>query len=336
MDILREWCYRSRDRSHVHPWEARDPNAPPPPPYTHDPPTPRDDVDREAQRLYMQNDELFETMAMGDAMPEGGACCTAGDGCRVFYVVKGDREACNEILVCLSSYVASSASWRFFAESLQEIQTDQRHRFFVIVTDMMGMGHSRMPTTPITHDATTSVLHVRSVLQALGLEEAKVTLIGHSFGATVAVFYTMAYPERVKRLVLIAPLGLVDTPVPFLLRWTPRSAHPWLHRAGFVKVHPAEADHPNEQYAAAVTGLMSQFPFWSMQRAVPTVGSLGIPILLVWSREDRVAPFPHASAFLRAMPTAHLVILDGDHLAFSQGEPLMSLMKSFVHFVCRG
>jgi pimeloyl-ACP methyl ester carboxylesterase len=40
----------------------------------------------------------------------------------------------------------------------------------------------------------------------------RVTLMGHSWGCGLAVLYAAAYPEIVKRLLLIAPLPPARTP----------------------------------------------------------------------------------------------------------------------------
>jgi pimeloyl-ACP methyl ester carboxylesterase len=68
----------------------------------------------------------------------------------------------------------------------------------VISYDLRGYGHSGTPRAPFSH-----VEDLKLLLDALGLEKA--TLVGSSMGGSVAIDFTLAYPERVHRLILAAP-----------------------------------------------------------------------------------------------------------------------------------
>jgi proline iminopeptidase len=74
----------------------------------------------------------------------------------------------------------------------------------VVYYDQLGAGRSELPadSSKLTIDQYVQDLeHLRTFL---GLD--KVTLVGHSFGALLANFYSRDYPENVKRLVLIGGL----------------------------------------------------------------------------------------------------------------------------------
>jgi 3-oxoadipate enol-lactonase len=74
--------------------------------------------------------------------------------------------------------------------------------FTVVRIDQRGFGRSLLPSGPFS-----PVEDVVSVLDELGLERADV--VGASFGGRVALELAGAHPERVERLVLVAP-GLGD------------------------------------------------------------------------------------------------------------------------------
>ena len=67
------------------------------------------------------------------------------------------------------------------------------------------------------------VLYYNELLDVLGVDRA--TLVGHSFGGMVAAEIAATNPERVDRLVLIAPIGLWrdDHPVPDISGIPPES-----------------------------------------------------------------------------------------------------------------
>jgi len=76
----------------------------------------------------------------------------------------------------------------------------------VIATDQIGFGKSSKPDIPANLDQ--FARNNLALLDSLKLD--KVDLIAHSMGGMVAVRFVRTYPERVRRLVLEAPIGLED------------------------------------------------------------------------------------------------------------------------------
>lgn len=77
--------------------------------------------------------------------------------------------------------------------------------FRVLAPDMLGFGYTEFPTEPI-RDKARWVAHLLGFLDALGLD--KVNLVGNSFGGGLALAFTIAHPERVKRAILMGAAGL--------------------------------------------------------------------------------------------------------------------------------
>jgi cardiolipin-specific phospholipase len=87
--------------------------------------------------------------------------------------------------------------------------------------DWLGMGRSTRPAFRIKSsrdDTVNRVTEAESFFvesleqwrQKMGLR--KMTLVGHSLGAYLTVAYTLRYPERVSRLVLLSPAGVPEDP----------------------------------------------------------------------------------------------------------------------------
>ena len=72
---------------------------------------------------------------------------------------------------------------------------------------------SRIRSTPISGD-------LDALLDSLGIEGA--VLVGQSMGGGVALHYTLRHPARVRRLVLINPVGLVSIGWVTLMRVIPQ------------------------------------------------------------------------------------------------------------------
>ena len=72
-------------------------------------------------------------------------------------------------------------------------------RFRILTYDLRGHGRSDTPPTGYSPDAMAGDLLER--LDALGIEQP--TVVGHSYGADVALYLAAAHPERVRQVVAI-------------------------------------------------------------------------------------------------------------------------------------
>ncbi len=75
--------------------------------------------------------------------------------------------------------------------------------------DLRGHGYSDVPPTGYT--TADHAADLKSLLDTLGINRAHV--IGHSFGADIALHFTILFPERVDRLVLVEPGVAALTPL---------------------------------------------------------------------------------------------------------------------------
>ncbi len=76
----------------------------------------------------------------------------------------------------------------------------------VVAPDQVGFGKSSKPTSPLSFD-------VLARDTATLLDQLKITdvdIVAHSMGGMLAVRLARAYPQRVRRMVLAAPIGLED------------------------------------------------------------------------------------------------------------------------------
>ena len=199
-------------------------------------------------------------------------------------------------------------------------------RFRVIRYDLRGHGNSAAPSEPYApHD------DLRSVLDTLGV--ARATLVGLSAGSTLAVDFAIAYPDRVRKLVLASPglNGHVPSPP---LTWT----QPVFQAAGrgdtedaakLWAATPIMAVHSDPAAAGTVKALvMSNQRLWTFRTnparpltppAITRLAEIKSPTLVVLGDKD----LPHireiagllargvAGARLVTIPAAgHIVNLD--------------------------
>ncbi len=93
--------------------------------------------------------------------------------------------------------VGNMAGWYFGAAG------DLAHDHQVYMYDLRGHGLSEQ--SPTGYDLETMVCDLGAFLD--NIQESRVTLVGHSYGALIALKYALKNPERVDRLVVIeAPI----------------------------------------------------------------------------------------------------------------------------------
>jgi pimeloyl-ACP methyl ester carboxylesterase len=126
---------------------------------------------------------------------------TEGEALRLAYMdVKPTATANGRAVVLLHGRNFPSSYWAPTIGAL----TAAGYR--VIVPDQIGFGKSSKPLFPISFDMLAR--HTAALLDSLNLP--RVDIVAHSMGGMLAVRFARAYPARVERLLLAAPIGLED------------------------------------------------------------------------------------------------------------------------------
>ncbi|WP_058300942.1 alpha/beta fold hydrolase [Gorillibacterium timonense] len=122
------------------------------------------------------------------------------NGTRLYLRVQGEGEP----LLLLHGGYSNLTVWNEAAAELKKFHT-------VIRFDQRGYGKSDPVNTPYS-----AYEDIRAVLDHLQVE--RTTIMASSFGGSAAIDFALAYPERVNKLVLIAP-SLNGEKYPFRLTW---------------------------------------------------------------------------------------------------------------------
>ncbi|MEM6577291.1 MAG: alpha/beta hydrolase [Pseudomonadota bacterium] len=131
------------------------------------------------------------------ARPDSATTTHAGDpGYRTHYRWLGPDDG--PVAVCIHGLTTPSFVWEGFAPVLAN------HRYRVLLYDLYGRGLSDCPTGLQTGAYFADQLD--SLLDALGVAKP-VLLLGYSMGGAVATSYAASRPNRVEKVILIAPAG---------------------------------------------------------------------------------------------------------------------------------
>lgn len=164
------------------------------------------------------------------------------------------------------------------------------------------------------------VLYYDDLFRQLGL--VQFDLVGHSFGGMVAAEYAAHFPERVGKLVLIAPLGLWrdDAPVENFTYQTPENQTRLLlgdPDGADVQAYmalPDEQPARNKEVVRRITSMASMLHFiWPIpERGLSKrLYRVKAPTLMVWGEEDKVVPPVYARDFAAALGDARLHVVPG-------------------------
>lgn len=138
---------------------------------------------------------------------------TLSTGVRVRVAESGPRDG--RPVLMLHGWAASMYTYRHAFERLPA------HGMRAIAVDLRGHGLSDKPTKPGAYSLERYCADLDAVLNALELPAAD--LIGQSMGGGFALRFAITRPERVTKLALINPTGLVRIVGRNLLRVLPRS-----------------------------------------------------------------------------------------------------------------
>ncbi len=181
-----------------------------------------------------------------------------------------------QTLVFLHGFGGNATQWQYQIESFAE-----RNR--VLAPDLRGHGRSARPSDG--YDMERLVADLYALLEARQVDEPFV-LVGHSFGGALATEFTLKYPQRVRKLVLIASAGEYQLIWPYRLafRLPPallEAAQPFVR--GFVD--------------ASVVSLRQMFhQALKPWRGWDKFAALQVPVMVIRGERDRL--FPQA-AFTR-------------------------------------
>jgi pimeloyl-ACP methyl ester carboxylesterase len=230
-----------------------------------------------------------------------------------------------------------------FAPILPQLAARRR----VLTVDLPGWGLSEKPR--FTGHGPEDALRVwadglLAFLDSQGLEQ--VDLLGHSMGAFTALGLALAYPERVRRLILVDAAGLgreMQLDVRLYFGLGPEKVHRRLGKrfTRFVlSVKPGDTEGPAFEFqhalltqAEVISSGAAAFHTWINLRGVHLtltnrLKELEMPVLLLWGDRDVVTPYAHALIAAR-------YLCDGQLVTFSRcgHSPYAERPDDFAHVV---
>lgn len=251
-----------------------------------------------------------------------------GHGGKIHYRDQGNKKGPAILLIHGSNSMLQT--W----EPLVALLGDKYH---LISLDLYGHGLTG-PNPTSAYDAESNIAEAVKVLDVVGVDKA--FWVGNSMGGWLTWRAGLSVPDRVSGLVLIDASGaqVEQKAKPYL---GARLAQSWFGQMLLPEITPrflvksslqetvARPDRVTEELVDRYWELL-RFP-GNRQAAVDRaktprepekwaeVGSLNMPVLLLWGEQDKVIPLSHARAFQAAIPGSQLITYaDAGHLPMEE------------------
>jgi pimeloyl-ACP methyl ester carboxylesterase len=220
--------------------------------------------------------------------------------------------------------------------------------FSVLRYDLFGRGYSDRPR--LKNDMNLFLRQLGDLLD--GLKLSKVNLIGLSMGGAIASAFTIYHPQRVHKLVLIDPIGVLPMPLNLLYKaaFLPGLSEMILGLVGTEKmVSNLAADFYDKKHINLLqdqfhvqtrikgfkrsilstlrNGMLNGFPMVYKQ-----LGKTRTPILLLWGRNDQTLPLEQSVPVSKLLPDAEFYIIENcGHIPhFERPEIVNQLLIEFL------
>lgn len=245
------------------------------------------------------------------ALPQGHFV-TLNDGLRLHYLDSGSGDA---VLFIHGSGPGASGHSNF-KQNYPEFAA-AGHR--VLVPDLPGYGASDKPETDYTLDFFVDALF--GLLDALDI--ARCTLVGNSLGGAIAIRMALDQPQRIARLVLMAPGGLMEKEQYYLQmegiqKMGAAFANGELNDAAgmrrLLSLQLFDATQISDETVHERVAVVQQQPRCVLTRMqVPNLSAqlagLSCPILGFWGMNDKFCPASGAQTLMQACRNIRFVLL---------------------------
>jgi pimeloyl-ACP methyl ester carboxylesterase len=293
--------------------------------------------------LSLRLNDLFGVETSDPRTPH--ASFVKADGIDTFYLEAGEGPT----VVLLHGLGATNVS---MLPTFWDLSADHR----VIAPDLPGFGDSGKPLR--SYNAHFYARWLKEFLSAVHIERAH--LVGNSMGGRIAIEAALSYPEKVDRLVLLAPspafirrrefvrlvgvlrpeLALIPLPLPR------RQVVAGLKRlfAKPSRMAPHRLEAAVDEFLRVFSTPKGRIAFFSAARQIyleepygdkgfwDRLPTLTTPSLFVWGERDRLVPPKFSRHVARALPNATSVILEdcGHVPQFELPERTNELIRTFI------
>jgi 2-hydroxy-6-oxonona-2,4-dienedioate hydrolase len=203
------------------------------------------------------------------------------------------------------------------AERWLPVLPDLTEHFRVIVPDIIGFGYSDKPTVEYTMDF--FIKFFKDFLENLDMDRPNI--VGSSFGGHLATEFAIRYPNRIEKLILSAPAGMMRSSTHHLDQYIMAALYPTYENA--LRAFSDMAHDPNIVTEDTIKDFVNRmrlpnakYAFMSTLLGIRDSPALAgrlskiiAPTLLVWGDNDGMIPLQYSKGYINEIPHSNLVVM---------------------------
>lgn len=227
-----------------------------------------------------------------------------------------------------------------------------KNGYKVLRYDLLGRGLSERVNAVYNHDLFATQLD--QLTQAI-IGDESFYLVGTSMGGAITTAFTAKRPEKVKKLILLAPAGM-EFDAPFYMKLsnvkgigdlifgligakvlTKNCASELIYSGEEVRKSYTEKFAYCTQYKgftkATLSSLRNVILRWDIsEKNYQSVADNGIPVLVIWGTKDKTMPYYQAERMQKFLPNMKLITYDGSgHIfLYDEGERTTNDILEFI------
>jgi pimeloyl-ACP methyl ester carboxylesterase len=234
------------------------------------------------------------------------------------------------------------SNWRRWERTVEALAPD----FHFLALDQIGHGDSDQPLT--NYSSALLVEFLAGFMQALQIPRA--TLVGNSMGAGIATEMAVSHPALVERLILVDGAGYRPTnptspPTAAQVRLLQLLNSSTLAETRELETRLYYDDSRVTEALVAKTYTMRLKAAYTISKlveaAVKGIGgvteaemrSITVPTLIIWGKEDEMAPLALAERLHKDIAGSQLAVIDhcGHMPQIEKAEEFNQLVRGFLH-----
>lgn len=247
-----------------------------------------------------------------EAVPEG-KYVDVGGGITMHYHDSGTGE--RGVVLFIHGSGPGASGWSNFKGNYPYLA---EHGFRTLVPDTMGYGYSTKPEEG-TFTLSDVAAQYKALLDALGVKRAAV--VGNSQGGAIAITMALDYPERVDRLVLMAPGGLESREtymemegIKAMIRvlYKEGVSKETMRKVFTLQLHDSSKitdEVIEERYQIALTQHKDNLARIRVTNQEDRLGEIECPVLCFWGANDKFCPSSGAMKLAERCPDSRTVVL---------------------------
>ena len=217
------------------------------------------------------------------------------DNNKIRYLEEGSSE---NTLLLLHGLGASAERW-------EDVIPLFAKEYRVIVPDLVGFGHSDKPMVDYTMEYFSEF--TSKFVESIGIK--KLNIIGSSLGGQIAAEYAVNHNDKIRKLVLVSPSGVMKYATPALNSYISAALYPNNDTALTAFQTMSCMDDIDEktvsefvermQLPNAKMAFMSTLLGLSNAKVITEkLNMITVPTMIVWGENDPVIPIEYAQSFV--------------------------------------